>query len=200
MDITSYLLGKQASGGGGGGSDIDWSAIGYSGTPQKIIDDYNYSKNIYDNWDSTQTSCQAKFQYDGELVYMPAVDTSNVTSFKYMFDSCTALTVVPQLDMSNATNIQGMFNYDSLLEDIGGFKNLGQSYSTGRQENYIYYRMNLGDAKKLTHDSLMNVINNLYDIASKGCNRQLLILGETNLAKLTAEEIAIATNKGWNVE
>jgi hypothetical protein len=27
----------------------------------------------------------------------------------------------------------------------------------------------------------------------------LLKLGDTNKAKLTAEEIAIATNKGWNV-
>ena len=45
----------------------------------------------------------------------------------------------------------------------------------------------------------MNVINNLYDIATKGCNAQLLYLGSTNLAKLSAEEIAIATNKGWTV-
>jgi len=45
----------------------------------------------------------------------------------------------------------------------------------------------------------MNVINNLYDIATKGCNTQQLVLGSTNIAKLTAEEIAIATNKGWTV-
>lgn len=181
------------------GGALDWTALGYSGTPQKIIDDYNYSKNIYDNWDSTQTSCQAKFQYDRKLVYMPAVDTSNVTSFQNMFGDCSSLTTVPQLDMSNATNIQGMFSYDSLLEDMGGFKNLGQSYSTGRQENYTYYTLNLATARQLTHESLMNIINNLYDIASLGCNKQKLGIGETNLAKLTAEEIAIATNKGWNV-
>ena len=57
----------------------------------------------------------------------------------------------------------------------------------------------LSSATKLTHESLMNVINNLYDIKTKGCNAQPLVLGSTNLAKLTAEEIAIATNKGWNV-
>lgn len=45
----------------------------------------------------------------------------------------------------------------------------------------------------------MNVINNLYDIKSKGVKTQTLQLGDTNKAKLTAEEIAIATNKGWNV-
>lgn len=57
----------------------------------------------------------------------------------------------------------------------------------------------LTDIAELTHDSLMNVINNLYDIKSKGVKNQRLQLGNTNKAKLTAEEIAIATNKGWNV-
>lgn len=41
--------------------------------------------------------------------------------------------------------------------------------------------------------------DNLYDIKSKGVKPQTLQLGDTNKAKLTAEEIAIATNKGWNV-
>ena len=50
MDITSYLLGKQASGGGGGGSSLDWSAIGYNGEPQEIKDGYNYAVEIMENW------------------------------------------------------------------------------------------------------------------------------------------------------
>ena len=37
------------------------------------------------------------------------------------------------------------------------------------------------------------LINNLYDIKSKGVKPQTLQLGDTNKAKLTAEEIAIAT-------
>ena len=45
----------------------------------------------------------------------------------------------------------------------------------------------------------MNIINNLYDIKTKGCNTQKLILGTTNLHKLTSEEIAIATSRGWTV-
>ena len=45
----------------------------------------------------------------------------------------------------------------------------------------------------------MNIINKLYDIKTKGCKAQRLQLGSTNLAKLTEEEIAIATNKGFNV-
>ena len=59
---------------------------------------------------------------------------------------------------------------------------------------------------KARNESLMNVINNLYDlnltydVANGGTlYRQILRLGSTNLAKLTSDEIAIATNKGWDV-
>ena len=45
---------------------------------------------------------------------------------------------------------------------------------------------------------LYMIINNLYDIASKGCNIQTLNLG-TLKSLLSSDEIAIATNKGWNV-
>ena len=58
----------------------------------------------------------------------------------------------------------------------------------------------------------MDVINKIYDLnitygvydeeGNPGTGTlytQDLILGETNLAKLTPEEIAIATNKGWTV-
>ena len=47
MDITSYLLGKNASGGGGGGgSDLDWTALGYTSRPKAIDTGYNYAKEI----------------------------------------------------------------------------------------------------------------------------------------------------------
>lgn len=52
----------------------------------------------------------------------------------------------------------------------------------------------------------MNVINKLYDlnltydVANEGTlYRQTLKLGTTNRNKLTSDEIAKATNKGWNI-
>ena len=66
--------------------------------------------------------------------------------------------------------------------------------------------LNLSTSSNLTYDSLMSVINNLYDlnltydVANGGTlYTQKFSVGSTNLAKLTAEEIAIATNKGWTV-
>ena len=133
------------------------------------------------------------------LTTIPPIDTSNVTGMTQMFLYCNVLTTIPQLDLSKVTNVLQMFLTCYALTTLGGFQNLGMAYDTNQNANYNYYTLALSDSTKLTHDSLMNVINNLYDIATKGCNAQQLILGSTNLAKLTAEEIAIATNKGWTV-
>lgn len=126
-------------------------------------------------------------------------DWSQVTNAASMFNYCTYLTTVPELNLSNVTNIAQMFRYCFALTNLGGFKNLGQAYLTSDAANISEYKLDLSTCSSLTHDSLMNVINKLYDIATKGCNTQQLVLGSTNLAKLTAEEIAIATNKGWSV-
>ena len=129
---------------------------------------------------------------------IPNINTSNVTNMSEMFYGCIALETLPKLNCSNVERINDVVTNCTKLQNIGGFENLGQAYKTTMAANYYYYRLTLSN-NNLTHDSLMNVINNLYDIKSKGCNPQSLVLGSTNLAKLTAEEIAIATEKGWTV-
>jgi len=204
----------------GGGGGIDWSVIGYNGTPQSIQDGYDYAVQIKNNW-VTSTSYYRKFFNDYFLIYMPLVDTSNGTTFTQMFKQCYSLDTIPQLDTSNGTTFDSMFSlcqalktiqqlnmsnsisvaymFDNCysLKTLGGFKNLGQAYLTTANANNINYSLILSKSSKLTHDSLMNVINNLYDIATAGVQQQQLILGSTNLAKLSAAEIQIATNKGW---
>ena len=142
---------------------------------------------------------QEMFSGCSSITEIPELDTSNVISMWYMFFKCTSLTTVPMLDASKIINVYNMFNNCSSLVTLGGLKNLGMSYPTNWIENVSEATLNLSDSPLLTHDSLMNVINNLYNIKSKGVKPQTLQLGNTNKAKLTAEEIAIATNKGWNV-
>lgn len=55
--------------------------------------------------------------------------------------------------------------------------------------------LKLSDSTKLTHDSLMVIINGLQTVTTT----QKLTLGETNLAKLTDAEKKIATDKGWTL-
>lgn len=127
------------------------------------------------------------FHSCSKLTSIPQLDTSNVTDMRNMFYSCFALTTIPQLDTSNVTGMSNMFYSCSKLENLGGFLNCKVA-------------LDLSASTKLTHQSLMNVINNLYDLTANGLRGQTLTIGSTNLAKLTADEIAIATNKGWTVK
>ena len=130
---------------------------------------------------------------------IPQYDTSNGYNFNYAFYA-DSIENIALLDFSKATNIQFVVNYNSnKLTNLGGFKNLGKAYQTTQSANYYMYTLDLSSCTNLTHESLMNVINNLYDIASIGVQPQKLQLGSTNLAKLTDEEKAIATNKGWSI-
>lgn len=52
-------------------------------------------------------------------------------------------------------------------------------------------------SSNLTHDSMLETINNLADLNALGIGSQTLTIGSTNKAKLSGEEIAIATSKGW---
>lgn len=148
---------------------------------------------------SNATSLFSMFGGCSKLTAIPQLNTSNVTDMGNVFYNCFSLTTIPQLDTSNVTRISRIFWGCDSLTNLGGFTNLGQAYSTTQSANYGNYTLDLSSCTKLTHDSLMNVINNLYDIANKGVMPQKLVLGSENLAKLTAEEIQIATDKGFEI-
>ena len=133
------------------------------------------------------------------LKTISSFNTSNVKDFSSSFAYCYDLTTITLLDLQNATNINSMFNSCNNLTNLGGLENLGKAYLTTASANSSSYTLNLSSCTKLTHDSLMNVINNLYDIATAGVQAQQLVLGSDNLAKITDEEKAIAQNKGWSL-
>lgn len=57
--------------------------------------------------------------------------------------------------------------------------------------------LNLSYSKKYSHDTILSWFNALADRTGK--TAYTLTIGSTNLAKMTAEETAIATNKNWNI-
>lgn len=129
----------------------------------------------------------------------PSLNTQNVTTMSRLFNVSYDFVTIPEYNAEKVVNIFGAFANMLNLVTFGGLKDLGKNFDTTQSDNYFYYRFDLSSATKLTHESLMNIINNLYDIKTKGCNAQSLVLGSTNIAKLTSDEVAIATNKGWNV-
>ncbi len=114
------------------------------------------------------------------LTTIPLLDTSSVINMNATFQNCTALTTIPLLDISSATNMDATF-YNCTALTTCNLKNIKTSLS-------------LSTSPLLAHESIMYIINNAQVVTGK-----TLTLGATNLAKLTAEEIAIATSKGWTV-
>lgn len=151
---------------------------------------------------SDYTSFSSFFDSMVGLEEIPEIDTSKGTNFYKFMYLCIKVKKIPMLDWGNATSIDSWFNTGNNyvnLDYFGGFKDVGKAFLTTLSAEYNDYRIIIGPYIEMSHDSLMNLINNLYDIKTKGVQPQRLILGTTNLAKLTAEEIAIATSKGWTV-
>lgn len=150
------------------------------------------------------TSTSETFYSCQKLEAPPSFDTSNVTDMSYMYSGCRAK-IIPELNASKCKNVNAMFGNCSSITTFGGLTNLGQAY-TQKSANYSNYKLDINASKNITHDSLMNVINKLYDlnltydVANGGTlYTQQLVVGGYNLTKLTADEIAIATAKGFSV-
>ena len=56
--------------------------------------------------------------YKNIIVYLPKIDTSEVTKMKQMFDGCSSLVAIPMLDTANVTDMSKMFNYCNPLTSI----------------------------------------------------------------------------------
>ena len=119
------------------------------------------------------------------------------------FQDCSALVKLNKINCEKVTNISAAIDSTSNLTDFGGFENIGKAYLTTASQNYIYYTINMNSGSKLTEQSLINTLNGLYDIKTKGCKPQKVVLGSTNLAKLTSTEgqqaLSNAQAKGWTV-
>ena len=149
---------------------------------------------------------EATFEYCTSLTGV-TLDTSSVTKMNYMFTDCTSLTGVT-LDTSSVTNISGMFRRCSALTEVTLTDTSKVTFFTAPFEgctsladlhidalpNIDMRRTDLNDCP-LSHDSIVGLLNALPQ-STKGNSFQL---GSTNIAKLTDDEKAIATNKGWKL-
>ena len=127
-----------------------------------------------------------------QLVRDTTIDTLDLRNFKptpsdlsyFVYQAKNLVSILGALDLSNCTKAPSAFAIpNSMLENIE-FKPLT-----------IPIPLDFSYCKNLTHDSLMSIINGLAVVETT----QTLTLGTTNLAKLTDEEKAIATEKGWTL-
>lgn len=143
------------------------------------------------------------FQSCFKLITIPEFDTKYVQEMNSVFSSCTSLTTIPLLNFQSVTKVNGMLYQCTELTTVNGFQNYGQAFGTSVSANYSQYTLGLTYSTKLTEQSLINILTNLYDIATKGCKTQTIQFGATNLAKLTSTEgqaaLTQAQNYGWTI-
>ena len=119
------------------------------------------------------------------------------------FEGCHDLVKLNKINCEKVTNVSLATARLNNLVDFGGLENIGKAYSVTSSTNNLYYTITFDSSPKITEQSLINVLNGLYDIATKGCKPQKLLLGSTELSKLTSEEgqtaLSNAQAKGWTL-
>ena len=146
------------------------------------------------------------FQNCKSLKSIPDMNFRNVLNFtgngstsssNSWIGNCTSLTSIGVIDCDNIVN----FNYafggaaNTNITQFGGFRNLGKRYNlTNTNSSYGFPY-----APNLTYESLLNVIDGLYDRASVGYPVLTLKMHTNHMALLTDTDIAAAVAKGWSL-
>ncbi len=182
----------------------DWSEIGYEDTPDSVLDSFNYSKNIKDNWNSEITSMNSKYSGNTDIVFMPLVDTSNVNKMNYTFMNCTLLSSVALLDTSRVTEMQRLFyncaglisfpsfdlknvtNINSICSGCNNLKNvpiLNFEKVTNMSNAFSY-------CYDLTNDSLNNIMASCLTAISYTGTKTLKYIGLTSEQATTCQSLS----------
>ncbi|MBE6807564.1 MAG: hypothetical protein E7527_06155 [Ruminococcaceae bacterium] len=175
-----YDAGKQAG--------FDWEA--YQDGGNRTNYDYAFVRCWNDDfyhpiYPITGRVTQAFFVSRITNVKVPIIATGNLNS---VWQSSEVVTI-PYLDVSGVTSINLPFYGATKLTNINF---VGQLKVNG---------MDLSSSPKVTHQSLLSLLNCLEDKTGDTSGTQWVVtLGKTNKAKLTDEELAIAENKGWAVK
>lgn len=128
----------------------------------------------------------------GMYNYSHITDTKVTLDFRNLINNTTnifaysKIKTIPKIIVNEKTGVfTSAFTGCSALENV-------------TFEGTIANNISLSSSSKLTHDSLMSVINALYNFSGTTETRTCTF-GSTNLAKLTDAEKAIATQKGWSL-
>ena len=119
------------------------------------------------------------------LIGFETVKLNNVKIMSSVFIECDSLETIDlsNWDVGNVTNLNNLVRDCRKLANFIPPKNINVSIS------------NFTNCTLLPVEQLVSIINNLATVSTT----QTLTLGSTNLAKLTTEQIQIATDKGWTV-
>ena len=172
-------------------------------------------------WDTANATNMNSLFYNcsgvNSIIGLENWNTSNVEIMENTFNSCTKITTLDlsNWNVSNVTAFSNMFSSAIYLKTLN-ISNWNMSKAT-RYNDYMFYdctsltnlnmdgailpKSNLKqfglDSCPLTVDSLVSVLNALPQL--DGGTTYTCTIGSTNLGKLSDDQKAIATNKGWTL-
>lgn len=158
---------------------------------------FSFSKLVTANLDF-----QRMVDADSLFYYCSTIEEVHFTGMKFneymnnMFNNCKNLTTITGLQCGSiiSSGVASAFTNCTGLVNIDGLFNLGESFTTSPN-------INLSNSSLLTRESCLNIFNTVYDFIGNGSTyRPTLDLHQDVLARLSEEDIAIATAKGWTVK
>ncbi len=138
--------------------------------------------------DLSKASGYYQFYNSNRLLRLPRIDLATTKYYNQTFASCVVLVTIDCVVTTEAHRWYNAFQGCKALENLTIEGTIGQN------------GFNVAACTKLSHASLMSIINALKDYSADTSGTSwVVILGPENLAKLTDAEIAIATEKGWTI-
>lgn len=123
-----------------------------------------------------------------KVTHIPRLLLNSATGFATAFSGCTDLVSIDEIYAPKVTSWSNTFQNCTNLEEL---RITSEIKLNGFDVHW---------SEKLSKDSLLSILNALEDKSDyTGSTKWVCTLGETNLAKLTDAEKAIATEKGWTL-
>lgn len=174
-----------------------------SGKPVSYICHQNTSKVVFKDFDTSAVTDMNSMFYGCRLstLDLSSFNTSAVTNMSSMFSSCDNLTTLDlsSFNTSAVTNMMYMFYNCSNLATIIGTHTIEEVQAgTIKALKGTKESINLSYSPLLERASILALFYGLADLTGK--TKQTIRLHATAKARLTAEDIKIATDKNWNVQ
>lgn len=185
--------------------EVNVPQSGGGGFNLKYINDVEISNKDIETFDKTgldlyDVDCSLMFNKCAKIQKVDLGDTNALIDRAYgMFLSCTSLTEINLTNWDFSRCEYGSSTNGDLTDMFYGCANLENIVWNGVKfpisSPNAFANSNLDTCTKLTVDSLVNLIDNLPTVSSTKSFK----IGDTNLKKLSAEQIAVATDKNWTL-
>ena len=168
--------------------DANVTGINYLFSGCDNLTDFSFLDNC--DFSSIQNMQHTFYGHKG-ITSLDLSNWKNVNSVMNMAYFCSN-TNISSLDISSF-NLYNITNMNYIFDKVPNLTNLRFGYNLNCEFGYS----NIKYCTNLTQESVASVLNGLYDRSdTTSLNAEI---GSTLIAKLTSEQIAIATNKNWTV-